>query len=83
VLICGWYAPPSASIPGPREPAGLDRSAIVAHTVGSMNVGEPIAEVHSEGGQIVIPVTCPIEAEPSAYGDLGEDAVIRDDRYSL
>jgi hypothetical protein len=48
-----------------------------------MNVGEPIAEVHSEGGQIVIPVTCPIEAEPSAYGDLGEDAVIRDDRYSL
>jgi hypothetical protein len=27
-----------------------------------VHVGEPIAEVHSEGGQIVIPVVCLIEA---------------------
>jgi hypothetical protein len=40
----------------------LDRSAIVAYAAGSVHVGEPIAEVHAEGGQIVIPVVCLIEA---------------------
>jgi len=40
----------------------LDRSAIVAYAAGSVHVGEPIAEVHSEGGRIVVPVVCLIEA---------------------
>jgi hypothetical protein len=46
----------------------LDRSAIVAYAAGSVHVGEPIAEVHSEGGQIVVPVVCLIEAA-SEVGD--------------
>ncbi len=33
-----------------------------------MHVGEPIAEVHSEGGRIVVPVVCLIEAA----GEVGD-----------
>jgi hypothetical protein len=40
----------------------LDTSAIAAFAAGSVNVGEPITEVHSEGGRIVVPVVCLIEA---------------------
>ena len=46
----------------------LDRSAIVAYAAGSVHVGEPITEVYSEGGQIVIPVVCLVEAA-SEVGD--------------
>jgi hypothetical protein len=40
----------------------LDTSAITAFAAGSVNVGEPIAEVHDEGGRVVVPVVCLIEA---------------------
>jgi len=40
----------------------LDRSAIVAYAAGSVHVGEPMAEVHAEGGRVVVPVICLIEA---------------------
>ncbi len=46
----------------------LDRSAIVAYAAGTVHVGEPIAEVHSEGGRIVVPVVCLVEAA-SEVGD--------------
>jgi hypothetical protein len=47
----------------------LDRSALVAYAAGSIHVGEPIAEVHSEGGRVVVPVACLIEAAR----DVGDD----------
>ena len=40
----------------------LDTSAIVAFAAGSVNVGGPITEVSSEGGRVVVPVVCLIEA---------------------
>jgi len=40
----------------------LDTSALVAYASGSVDVGEPIAEVHNEGGRVLIPVVCLVEA---------------------
>jgi hypothetical protein len=40
----------------------LDTSAIKAFAAGSVDVGEPIVEVHADGGRVVIPVVCLIEA---------------------
>lgn len=40
----------------------LDRSAIIAYATGSIHVGEPIAEVHTDGGRVVVPIICLIEA---------------------
>jgi hypothetical protein len=40
----------------------LDTSAIAAFAPGSVNVGEPITEVYSEGGRVVVPVVCLVEA---------------------
>jgi hypothetical protein len=40
----------------------LDTSAVVAFAVGSVDVGEPIVEVHDEGGRVLLPVVCLIEA---------------------
>jgi hypothetical protein len=48
----------------------LDTSAIVAYAAGSVDVGEPIAEVHSEGGQAVIPIVCLIEAARQVGDDM-------------
>jgi hypothetical protein len=36
----------------------LDTSAILAYTRGSIHVGEPIAEVDSDGGVVGIPALC-------------------------
>jgi hypothetical protein len=44
----------------------LDTSALVAYASGSIDVGEPITEVANEGGRVVIPVVCLIEAAQSA-----------------
>ncbi len=40
----------------------LDTSAVVAFAAGSVDVGEPIVEVHDEGGRVLLPVVCLIEA---------------------
>ena len=48
----------------------LDTSAITAFAAGSVNVGEPIAEVHDEGGRVVVPVVCLIEAARQVGGDM-------------
>lgn len=40
----------------------LDRSAIVAYAAGSVHVGEPISEVYADGGRVLVPVVCLIEA---------------------
>jgi hypothetical protein len=40
----------------------LDTSAIVAFAEGSIHVGEPISEVRDEGGLVVVPVVCLVEA---------------------
>jgi hypothetical protein len=48
----------------------LDTSAIVAFAAGSVDVGEPIAEVHSDGGRVVIPVVCLIEAARQVGDDM-------------
>jgi hypothetical protein len=40
----------------------LDTSAIKAFAAGSIDAGEPILEVHSAGGRVVLPVVCLIEA---------------------
>ena len=40
----------------------LDTSAIVAYAEGSIHVGEPISEVRDEGGLVVVPVVCLVEA---------------------
>jgi hypothetical protein len=44
----------------------LDTSAVVAYTHQSINIGEPISEVHDEGGQVLIPVVCLLEATRTA-----------------
>ena len=46
----------------------LDTSAVIAYARGSVDVGEPIAEVHSEGGTVLVPDVCLIEAA-SRVGD--------------
>ncbi len=48
----------------------LDTSAITAFAVGSIDVGEPIAEVHSDGGRVVVPVVCLIEAARQVGDDM-------------
>ena len=48
----------------------LDRSAIVAYAAGSVHVGEPIAEVYAEGGRVVVPVICLIEAAREVGDDM-------------
>jgi hypothetical protein len=48
----------------------LDRSAIVAYAAGSVHVGEPIAEVHTDGGRVVVPVICLIEAAREVGDDM-------------
>jgi hypothetical protein len=48
----------------------LDTSAIVAFAGGSVNVGEPITEVSSEGGRVAIPVVCLIEAARQVGEDM-------------
>ena len=48
----------------------LDRSAIVAYAAGSVHVGEPIAEVHADGGRVVVPVICLIEAAREVGDDM-------------
>jgi hypothetical protein len=40
----------------------LDTSAIKAFAAGSVDVGEAIAEVRAEGGRVLIPIVCLIEA---------------------
>src|SRR2546423_5139553 len=40
----------------------LDTSAIRDYAAGSTHVGEPISEVHDEGGQVAVPVVCLAEA---------------------
>jgi hypothetical protein len=40
----------------------LDTSAIVAYARGSVDVGEPIAEVSDAGGVVLLPVVCLVEA---------------------
>jgi hypothetical protein len=45
----------------------LDTSAIAA---GSIDVGEPIAKVHSYGGWVVVPVVCLIEAARQIGDDM-------------
>lgn len=47
----------------------LDSSAIVAYVLGSIHVGEPIAEVDDEHAAIGFPVLCVVEAR-SALGPL-------------
>jgi hypothetical protein len=48
----------------------LDTSAITAFAAGSIDVGEPIAEVHSDGGRVVVPVVCLIEAARQVGDDM-------------
>ncbi len=48
----------------------LDTSAIVAFAAGSVDVGEPIAEVHSDGGRVVVSVVCLIEAARQVGDDM-------------
>jgi hypothetical protein len=40
----------------------LDTSALVAYAAGSVDVGEPVIEVHNEGGRAIIPFACLVEA---------------------
>lgn len=40
----------------------LDTSAIIAYAKGSVDVGEPISEVHDAGGVVLVPVVCLVEA---------------------
>jgi hypothetical protein len=44
----------------------LDTSAVVAYTHQSINIGEPISEVHDGGGQVLIPIVCLLEATRTA-----------------
>ena len=48
----------------------LDTSAIKAFAAGSVDVGEPIAEVHADGGRVVIPIVCLIEAARHVGDDM-------------
>ena len=40
----------------------LDTSAIIAYATGSVDVGEPMAEVRDAGGVVLVPVVCLVEA---------------------
>jgi hypothetical protein len=40
----------------------LDTSAIIAYATGSVDVGEPMAEVRDAGGVVLLPVVCLVEA---------------------
>lgn len=48
----------------------LDTSAVVAFAAGSVDVGEPISEVYDEGGRVVVPVVCLIEAARQVGEDM-------------
>lgn len=48
----------------------LDTSAIVAFAHGSVDVGEPITEVHSDGGRVLVPVVCLVEAARQVGDDM-------------
>jgi hypothetical protein len=48
----------------------LDTSAVVAFAAGSVDAGEPIAEVYDEGGRVIVPVLCLIEAASQVGDDL-------------
>jgi hypothetical protein len=48
----------------------LDTSAVIAFAAGSVDVGEPIAEIHSEGGRVLVPVVCLIEAARQVGDDM-------------
>jgi hypothetical protein len=48
----------------------LDTSAVVAYAAGSVDVGEPMAEVGAEGGRAVVPVVCLIEAARRVGDDM-------------
>jgi hypothetical protein len=48
----------------------LDTSAIKAFAAGSVDVGEPIVEVHADGGRVVIPIVCLIEAARHVGDDM-------------
>jgi hypothetical protein len=48
----------------------LDTSAILAYAAGSVDVGEPITEVHSDGGRVLVPVVCLIEAARQVDDDM-------------
>jgi hypothetical protein len=44
----------------------LDTSALLAYTVGSEHVGEPIREVTDEGAEFAVPQLCLVEAAQQA-----------------
>jgi len=48
----------------------LDTSAIMAFAAGSVDVGEPMAEVHADGGYVAVPVVCLIEAARQVGDDM-------------
>jgi hypothetical protein len=48
----------------------LDTSAIVAYAGGSVDVGEPMAEVGDAGGVVVVPVVCLVEAARKVDDDM-------------
>jgi len=48
----------------------LDTSAVIAFSAGSVDVGEPIAEVHSEGGRVLVPVVCLMKAARQVGDDM-------------
>jgi hypothetical protein len=48
----------------------LDTSAIVAFARGSVDVGEPIAEVRDAGGVVLVPVVCLVEAARHVDDDM-------------
>ena len=58
----------------------LDTSAVVAFAEGSVHVGEPIAEVHDEGGTVVVPVVCLVEAARRVSDDMLHVLVDHHDR---
>jgi hypothetical protein len=57
----------------------LDTSAILAYARGSIHVGEPIAEVDSDGGVVGIPVSCLAEAR-WMVGDIDRLNLLADHR---
>jgi len=40
----------------------LDTSAVLAYATGSVDVGEPMTLVEADGGQVIVPAVCLIEA---------------------
>jgi hypothetical protein len=55
----------------------LDTSAILRFVQGSVHVGEPIAEVESEGGVVGLPVLCLSEARGLAHDQATFDLLTR------